>query len=133
MPNTSRATPLLGTSRPLIHLSCLCARAIRSFFRQTSALPTRCAQGARRICICRAAVPPASVVRASSADARLGCARCRYPHLHAPPRHRSGQTGSLEAGSRRRDCGVAFWERVVGVDLARASDRRLFRVLEWTG
>jgi hypothetical protein len=29
--------------------------------------------------------------------------------------------------------GAGFWERVVVVDLARASDRGLFRVLEWGG
>jgi hypothetical protein len=29
--------------------------------------------------------------------------------------------------------GATFWARVVGVDLARASDRGLFRVLEWGG
>ena len=29
--------------------------------------------------------------------------------------------------------GATFWARVVGVDMARASDRGLFRVLEWGG
>ena len=29
--------------------------------------------------------------------------------------------------------GTTFWTRVVGVDMARASDRGLFRVLEWGG
>jgi len=29
--------------------------------------------------------------------------------------------------------GATFWAQVVGVDLARASDRGLFRVLEWGG
>ena len=29
--------------------------------------------------------------------------------------------------------GATFWTRVVGVDMARASDRGLFRVLEWGG
>lgn len=29
--------------------------------------------------------------------------------------------------------GATFWAQVVGVDAARASDRGLFRVLEWGG
>jgi len=29
--------------------------------------------------------------------------------------------------------GVTFWTNVVGIDAARASDRSLFRVLEWGG
>jgi len=29
--------------------------------------------------------------------------------------------------------GATFWTQVVGVDLLRASDRGLFRVLEWGG
>ena len=29
--------------------------------------------------------------------------------------------------------GATFWAKVVGVDAVRASDRRLFRVLEWGG
>jgi len=29
--------------------------------------------------------------------------------------------------------GTTFWAKVVGVDAARASDRTLFRVLEWGG
>jgi hypothetical protein len=28
---------------------------------------------------------------------------------------------------------TTFWARIVGIDLARASDRSLFRVLEWGG
>ena len=31
------------------------------------------------------------------------------------------------------DNGATFWAQVVGVDLERASDRGLFRVLEWGG
>jgi len=31
------------------------------------------------------------------------------------------------------DRGATFWARVVGVDSVRASDRALFRVLEWGG
>jgi hypothetical protein len=29
--------------------------------------------------------------------------------------------------------GATFWTKVVGVDVARVSDRTLFRVLEWGG
>jgi hypothetical protein len=47
-----------------------------------------------------------------------------------------GDLGLWEQAAARataEDGGAGFWERVVGVDLARASDRDLFRVLEWGG
>ena len=47
-----------------------------------------------------------------------------------------GDMGLWEHAAARataEDGGAAFWARIVGVNLARASDRRLFRVLEWGG
>jgi hypothetical protein len=37
------------------------------------------------------------------------------------------------ARATAEDGGAAFWKRIVGIDLARASDRSSFRVLEWVG
>ena len=36
-------------------------------------------------------------------------------------------------GTAEEDSGEKFWAQVVGVDVVRASDRSLFRVLEWGG
>jgi hypothetical protein len=37
------------------------------------------------------------------------------------------------AGRATAEDGATFWTKVVGVDAVRASDRTLFRVLEWGG
>jgi hypothetical protein len=47
-----------------------------------------------------------------------------------------GDLGLWEQAAARatgEDDGATFWARVVGVDLARASDRSSFCVLEWGG
>jgi len=40
---------------------------------------------------------------------------------------------SQAAARATADDGTTFWTNVVGIDSARASDRSLFRVLEWGG
>jgi hypothetical protein len=47
-----------------------------------------------------------------------------------------GDLGLWEQATARvtaEDGGAAFWARIVGVNLARALDHSLFRVLEWGG
>lgn len=43
------------------------------------------------------------------------------------------QLANWSAAQTRADADVAWWVGVVGVDVARAQDASLFRVLEWGG
>ena len=86
----------------------------------------------------RVALPCAGIVRAGRADARLAHARHRHPRVHALPHVAAAdvelwQSASALAPTVAAPDGATSWTHVVGVDAERASDRALFRVLEWGG